>query len=349
VLRCEQCEANGQTSPVLVSHACVDGHTELLRYCSNSQHQVIQAQAVKDGSILVGANGLPVLVTAAVYSVHSTTLLRLTPTLCISANHLISSARRNWEPAILSPLGLVAPWVRCCSIWNFATQGAQPLLCGDGIHLLATIGNHSWKHRVGLSGLSSDVVQRQRALQLNTFGSTEAAQSLSQEWLRQGVQGQALMLPPNQIWLDPSTGLGQWLFLLIVVSVQQGFRATQTAKSCVCNNGIKVVRRPTLGNSQSDTRQAGLDALAPATADTTLLLRAVVAHEEVPASSAGLENVVADPSVVVGGVVIIYGDETLDSAKGPKGPDSTGVAVRCVRCLLITESPKTPSHYRYQI
>jgi len=91
VLRCEQCEASDETSPVLVSHACVDRHTELLRYCSNSEHQVIQAQAVKDGSILVGANGLPVLVTAAVYSLHSTTLLRLTPTLCISANHLISS------------------------------------------------------------------------------------------------------------------------------------------------------------------------------------------------------------------------------------------------------------------
>jgi len=91
VLRCEQCEASDQTSPVLVSHACVDGHTELLRYCSNSQHQVIQAQAVKDSSILVGSNGLPVLVTAAVCSVYSTTLLWLTPTLCISANHQISS------------------------------------------------------------------------------------------------------------------------------------------------------------------------------------------------------------------------------------------------------------------
>jgi len=249
VLRCEQCEASDQTSPVLVSHACVDGHTELLRYCSNSQHQVIQAQAVKDCSIFVGAYGLPVLVTAAVYSVHSTTLLRLTPTLCISTNHLISSGR-HWEMAILSPLGLIAPWVRCCSIWNFATQGAQPLTCGDGIHLLATIGHHSWKHEVGLSGLSSDVVQRQRALQLNTFvGSTEAAQSLSQELLRQGVQGQALMLPPNQIWLDPSTGLGKWLFLPILASVQQGFQATQTAKSCV----FEVARRLTLGNSQSDT------------------------------------------------------------------------------------------------
>jgi len=133
--------------------------------------------------------------------------------------------------------------------------------------------------------------------------------------------------PPNQIWLDSSTGLGQWLFLPIVVSVQQGFRALQTTKIYVFDNGIKVVRRLTLGNSQSDTRQAGLDALAPATADTTLLLRAVVAHEEVPASSAGLENVAADPSVVAGGVVIIYRDETLDSAEGPKGPDSTGVAV----------------------
>ena len=124
-------------------------------------------------------------------------------------NHPISSGQ-NREPAIESPLGLVAPWVRCCSISNFATQGGQPLLCGDGIHLLATVGHHSWKHEVGLFGLSSDVLQRQRALQFNTFlGSTQAAQSLSQELLRQGVQGQALILPPNQIWLDPSTSLGQ--------------------------------------------------------------------------------------------------------------------------------------------
>ena len=98
------------------------------------------------------------------------------------------------------------------------------MLCGDCIHLLATIGHNSCKHEVGLSGLSFDVSQRQRALQLNTFvGSTEVAQSLSQEFLRQGVQGQALMLPPNQIWLDPSTSLGQGLFLPILASVQQGF------------------------------------------------------------------------------------------------------------------------------
>ena len=82
-----------------------------------------------------------------------------------------------------------------------------------------------------------------------------------------------------------------------------------------------------LGNSQSDTRQAGLDALAPATADTTLLLRAVLAHEEAPASSAGLVHVAADSSAVTGGVVTTYGDELLDSAEGPNGPGSTGVAV----------------------
>jgi len=131
------------------------------------------------------------------------------------------------------------------------------------------------------------------------------------------------MLPPNQIWLDPSTSLGQGLFLPILASVQQGFRATQTTKCCV----LDVVRRLTLGNSQSDTRQACLDALAPAMTDTTLLLRAVGAHEEVPASSAGLEHVAANLSVVAGGVVIIYLDETLDSAEGPEGPDSTGVVL----------------------
>ena len=301
--------AEPNCSVQLVDHACVDGQTELLSYCSNSQHQVIQAQAVKDGSILVGANGLPVLVTAAVYSVHPTTLLRLTPTLCISANHPISSGQ-HWEPAILSPLGLTAPWVRCGSTWNFATQGAQPLLCGDGIHLLATIGHHSWKHEVGISGLSSDGGQRQRALQLNTFvGSTEAAQTLSQELLRQGVQGQALLLPPNLIWLDPSTGLGQWLFLPILASVQQGFRAAQTTKPWI----LEEARRPTLGNSQSDSRQAGSDALAPATADTTLLHRAVVAHEEAPASSAGLVHDAAVSSAVTGGAVTTYGDVLLDS------------------------------------
>ena len=212
-------------------------------------------------------------------------------------------------------MGLTAPWVRCGSIWNFATQGAQPLLCGDGIHLLATIGHHSWKHEVGPSGLSSDGSQRQRALQLNTFvGSTEVAQSLSQELLRQGVQGQALLLPPNQIWLDPSTGLGQWLFLPILASVQQGFRAMQTTKPWI----FEVARRLTLGNSQSDTRQAGLDALAPATADTTLLLRAVVAHEESPASSAGLVHVAAISSAATGGAVTTYGDVLQNSVEGPE-------------------------------
>ena len=70
-----------------------------------------------------------------------------------------------------------------------------------------------------------------------------------------------------------------------------------------------------------------MDALAPATADTTLLLRVVVVYEEVLASSAGLENVAAHPSTVADGVVTTYRDELLDSAEGPKGPDSTGVAV----------------------
>ena len=38
--------AEPNCSVQLVDHACVDGETELLSYCSNSQHQVIQAQAV---------------------------------------------------------------------------------------------------------------------------------------------------------------------------------------------------------------------------------------------------------------------------------------------------------------
>ena len=132
-------------------------------------------------------------------------------------------------------------------------------------------------------------------------------------------------MPPNQIWLDPSTGLGQWLFLPILASVQQGFRATQIAKPWV----FEVARRLTLGNSQSDTRQAGSDALAPATADTTLLLRAVVTHEEAPASSAGLMHVAAVSSAVTGGVVTTYEDELLDSAEG-----QTGRVAQLLRWLL---------------
>ena len=70
-----------------------------------------------------------------------------------------------------------------------------------------------------------------------------------------------------------------------------------------------------------------LDALAPATADTTLLLRVVVAHEEAPASPAGLVHVAAVSSAVTGGVVTTYGDGPLDSVEGPNGPGSTGAAV----------------------
>jgi len=70
-----------------------------------------------------------------------------------------------------------------------------------------------------------------------------------------------------------------------------------------------------------------LDALAPATADTTLLLRVVVAHEKSPASSAGLVHVAADLSAVTGGVVTTYGDELLDSVEGPNGPGRTGAVV----------------------
>jgi len=159
VRRCEQCEARNQTSSIQANHACVDGQTQFLLCCQSSRHRVIQAQAVTDGTILVGANGLPVRVTAIVYSVYPTSLLRLTPTLHISANHPIGSGR-NWEPAIMSSLGLIAPWVSCSSIWNFAKQGAQPLLCSDGIHLIATIGHHSWTHEVGLTRLSSNISDR---------------------------------------------------------------------------------------------------------------------------------------------------------------------------------------------
>ena len=70
-----------------------------------------------------------------------------------------------------------------------------------------------------------------------------------------------------------------------------------------------------------------MDALAPATADTTLLLRAVVAFEEALASFAGRVQVEIDSSAATGGVVTTYGDEPLDPAEGPNGPGSTGVAV----------------------
>jgi len=105
----------------------VDGQKEFLLYYPQSRHQAIQAQAVTAGTILVGADGSPVRVTAAVYSECPTTLLRLTPPLHISANHPICSGR-NWESAIKSPLGLTAFLASCGSIWNFDTQGAQPLL-----------------------------------------------------------------------------------------------------------------------------------------------------------------------------------------------------------------------------
>jgi len=115
--------------------------------------------------------------------------------------------------------------------------------------LLATIGHHSWIHEVGLIGLSSNVSERQRALQLITFvGSIEAVQSLSQELLQQGIQGQALRLPPNQIRLNPITGLGQWHFVPILDSEQQGFRAPQAAKKNIFDHGIKGVRRLMLCN-----------------------------------------------------------------------------------------------------
>ena len=74
------------------------------------------------------------------------------------------------------------------------------------------------------------------------------------------------MLPPDQIWLDPSTGLGQWLFLPILASVQQGFRATQTTKPWV----FEVARRLTLGNSQSDSKVSDCVLLIVVTSSTFL-------------------------------------------------------------------------------
>jgi len=74
------------------------------------------------------------------------------------------------------------------------------------------------------------------------------------------------LLPLNQIWLDPITGLGQWLFLPILASVQQGFRTMQTTKPWI----FEVARRLTLGNSQSDSKVSDCVLLIVVTSSTFL-------------------------------------------------------------------------------
>ena len=164
--RCEGCALRGQTQIGLAitgqadnadqggtastdltvvggnNQACVDGWTEFLLYSALPPYQVVQAQAVEEGTVLVGAHGQPVRITAVVSSPRPSSLLRLGPALHVSANHPVNSGQ-GWCPAgTLIGKGRLQQ-VQCGSTWNFATKDSKPLLCSDGIHLIATIGHHS--------------------------------------------------------------------------------------------------------------------------------------------------------------------------------------------------------------
>ena len=194
------------------NQACVDGQTEFLLYSAHPPYQVVRANAVIRGTILVGTQGQPVSVTAVTTSPSPSLLLRLGPALHISANHPVNSGK-GWGPAGRHIMKGCLKLLQCDSTWNFTTKDSKPLLSSDGKHLIAPIGHRSWRHDVGPLGLCHTTQGRQQALWLNAFlGSDDAKWALElASTSNRGGRGR-VQLSTRQIYIDPSSGKGRWLF-----------------------------------------------------------------------------------------------------------------------------------------